>query len=483
MKVNLNGPSYKHPSVDVNPQRSINLYPISAGPEGRGGTAMVRTNGLLELTSLGTDPVRCMGMFGRDLYVVVGRKVIEVKINYISKAFTTKEVGTLQTSTGIVHMATNPTQVMIVDGSKVGYVYTPSIDEFYLIPESTFPGGSSVVFIDSYFVVSEPDTGKFYFSGLNDGKAWDPLDVATAETNTDNIVGLGVTKGELWVIGEFSTEIWYNAANATGSPFSLRTGLQMQVGCLARDSIVEVNDLLVWLDHRGFIVQSAVSPFVRSNNSGYDMQVISDEAMTAEIQKYSRLDDAIAMSYNDRGHIMYQITFPTAGKTWVYDYLTKVWHERSYLNFASGKEEAHLGQFYARIETLQLMGGLRDGKIYISSSDYYTDNGAPIRCARISSCQYDTEQFNLAEVARIDLRVGISTHNVQSPKITLRYSNNGGHTWSHHLIRNLGNTGEYARLVTWNRLGTAREWVFELVVTDPIDFTIIEAVAIVELER
>lgn len=483
MQISLCGPAYKHSSVDVNNQRCVNLFPVTAGPEGRGTSPLVRTSGLSLLLDLGDEPIRCLGVVEGLLYAVCGASVYKITVNYMTQTGVAVLIGTMTSTSGTVYMASNPDQIMWVDGTATGYIYQIDTSNFHAIVTSDFPGAESVVFIDSYFVVNEPDTGKFYVSSPNDGDSWDPLDVATAETSTDNIVGLGVTKGELWIIGEKSTEIWYNAANASGSPFSLRTGLQMQIGCGAKDSIVAVNDLLTWLDHRGFIVQSAVSPFVRSNNSGYDMQIISDEAITTEILSYSRRDDAIAMSYNDRGHIMYQITFPTAKKTWVYDYTTKGWHERSYFNSLESVDEHHLGQFYATVDSLHIMGGTRDGKLYLSSPDYRTDNEDVIRCVRTTPVQYDKDLFRLAGVDRIDLRIGINAHSETSPQVTMRYSHNGGHTWSDHLSRNIGETGEYAKPVTWNRLGVGREWVFEFVIVEDMEFTIIDAVATInELE-
>lgn len=480
MQINLCGPSYKHSSIDVNNQRCINWFPVSAGPDGRGKSPLIRTSGLKEMINLGNAPIRCMGGVGNFVFAVCGPEVHKLTINYLTKTATSEVIGTLDSSLGTVYMASNPNQIMWVDGSNKGYIYDleeeDEAEKFKQIPPP-FPGAASVVFIDSYFVVNEPDTGKFYFSAGNNGMSWDPLDVATAETSTDNIVALGTTKGELWIIGEESTEIWYNAANPTGSPFSLRGGLQMQIGCGAKDTVVSVNDLLIWLDHRGFIVQSAVSPFVRSNNSGYDMQIISDEAITAEILTYTRRDDAIAMSYIDRGHIMYQISFPSVKKTWVFDYTTKAWHERSYFDSLNSVEEHHLGQFYTKYKSLHLMAGIRDGKIYLSDPTYYTDNGATIKCTRVSPVQYDSELFRLAGVDRVDLRIGFDAHMIASPEVTMRYSHDGGHTWSDHLVRVIGETGEYARPITWNRLGVGREWVFEFVITENMGFTVIDAVA------
>lgn len=486
MQLNICGPSYQLPSTDINYQRCVNLFPTSPGPEGRGGKAVLfPTAGLDLLIDLGSSEVRNLITVGDYVYATVGTGIYKLTVNYVTKTATSSLIGSMTSSTGAVYSAANPTQIMWVDGSTKGYIYTISTGVFEEITsvDADFPGGSSVVFIGSYFVVSQPNTGKFFTSDSNDGRVWDPLDVATAESNTDNIVGLGVVKGELWVLGERSTEIWYNAANATGSPFSARTGLEMQIGCGAARSIAKINDLLIWLDNRGFIVQSAPSAFIRSNNSGYDLKIVSDEAITTEILSYSRRDDAVAMSYNDRGHLMYQITFPSAKKTWVYDFTTGAWHERAWFSAYTGVLEHHLGQFFAQYESLSLMAGIRDGKIYLSSENYLNDNDVSIRRIRTTPIQYDKDLFRYVGINRLELRLGIGDSTLTAPKITMRYSHDGGHTWSDHLVRDLGAVGEYAKRVIWNRLGSGSEWIFEFTIVEDMPFTIIDGtVNVTELE-
>lgn len=478
MEFNLCGPSYQNPSIEINNQRCVNLFPTSPGQDGRGKINLLPTAGLSLLINLGIGSIRSLQTVGDYVYAVCGTNIYQLTVNYLTKTATSSLIGTMTSSQGTVAVASNPTQVMWVDGTTKGYIFTVASGVFEEITsvDADFTGGGKVVFIDSYFVVNDPGTGQFYFSAGNDGRTWDPLDVATAESGTDNIVALGVVKGELWLLGAETTEIWYNAANPTGSPFSARTGLEIQIGCGAADSVAKINDLLIWLDNRGFIVQSAVSPFIRSNNSGYDLNVISTDVLTAEFLSYSRRDDAIAMSFNDRGHLKYQITFPTAKKTWVYDYTTKLWHERTFYNSYAEEHEHHLAQFYTQFASLHLMAGTRDGKIYLSSDDYYTDDGAPIYRIRTTPIFYDNQGFRLVGIDKVEIRFGILNSTVIDPHVILRYSNDGGHSWSHHLIRSLGAVGEYAKVVDWNRLGTAREWIFEVTIVENMPFSIIDGI-------
>ncbi len=489
MRLPIVGPAYESTYNDVNSQKCINMFTSSAGPGGRGdnGNVLIPTAGLTSLIDLGGSEMRCLTEYMGLIYAVVDDKVYKVTVNVSAETAVSEEIGTITTSTtGTVKAAINPTQIVWVDGSSTGYIYTPGTDTFSTINsvDSDFTGGESVIFLDSYFIVNEPDTALMYASAPNDGSSWDPLDVATAESSPDNLLALETAKGEMWAIGETTTEIWYNAGNPSGFPFSTRDGLEIQIGCGAANSIVEIDDLIIWLDNRGYIVQSNISPLVRDNNSGYALQVISTEAITTEILEYSTRSDAIACTYTDRGHLMYAISFPTAQKTWVYDYTMKTWHERSWANLISGDPEHHLIQYAAVLENLQLGGGIRSGKIYLLKPDVYTeDSVAPTR-TRVVAPVYEQDIYGLIGIDNLSVRLttGLAAQGSE-PEIAMRYSNDGGFTWSNETLRvSTGATGEYAKRVDWNRLGISREWLFEFVISDSEPFSIIDATIDIEFQ-
>jgi hypothetical protein len=70
---------------------------------------------------------------------------------------------------------------------------------------------------------------------------------------------------------------------------------------------------------------------------------------------------------------------------------------------------------------------------------------------------------------------GLATGQGSNPQVFLRYSKDGGHTWSAEIWRTLGAIGKYLNRVYWNRLGRARDWVFELAGSDPVKIVIMNA--------
>jgi hypothetical protein len=65
--------------------------------------------------------------------------------------------------------------------------------------------------------------------------------------------------------------------------------------------------------------------------------------------------------------------------------------------------------------------------------------------------------------------------NGPAPRIDMRWSDDGGHTWNDYQTRECGNIGEYHTRVRWLRLGRARDRVYEIRVSDPIGWRVIDA--------
>src|ERR1700742_3857138 len=63
----------------------------------------------------------------------------------------------------------------------------------------------------------------------------------------------------------------------------------------------------------------------------------------------------------------------------------------------------------------------------------------------------------------------------REPQVNLRWSDDGGHTWSNYQARGVGFAGDYKKRVLWRRLGRSRDRVYELSITDPISARIIDA--------
>ena len=61
------------------------------------------------------------------------------------------------------------------------------------------------------------------------------------------------------------------------------------------------------------------------------------------------------------------------------------------------------------------------------------------------------------------------------PQAMLRWSNDGGSTWSNEHWASIGLQGKYQNRIIWRRLGWARDRIYEVVVTDPVKAVIVSA--------
>lgn len=468
MQLPISGPTYEHPSQDVNYQKCINLFATPGGAIGRADqtqTVLLPTPGKKSLVNIASaKSIRAIINFDDTVFVVADNTVYKLTINEDDQSATTTALGTIDSSEGYISWARNPTQIMLVNGTTSGYIITPADNTVTKITDVDFTGGEMVVFMDGYFIYNTPNASTIYATAVNDGTSVDALDVTTAEGNPDRTVGLAVDKIELWVFGERSVEVYWDAANPTAFPFARREGAHINLGCGAKGSILNFDNTLIWLDHRGYIVKA----------NGYIPEVISNPAVSARIQSYDKIDDAIAMQSFDRGHLFYIISFPSQKETWAYDAVTNQWHQRAYFN-QNDEFEHDLFQCAEQYKRLNLVGSRNTGDVFIIDKDTYTDGGDPIHRVRTSPFfQVGCNQV-VIDSLEIHFESGKAVASDPDPQIMLRYSHDGGYTWSNEITRSFGKLGEYDKRVRWNRLGSGREWLFEFTIVAPMKFAIVDA--------
>jgi hypothetical protein len=177
------------------------------------------------------------------------------------------------------------------------------------------------------------------------------------------------------------------------------------------------------------------------------------------------------------GHEFYELSFPTNNTSWLYDATTSntagipVW---SQLKSGTGR---HIAQFYINFVNRNLVTDYATGNIYELKETVFTDNGAAIAWKVISKHVFDeTKRVSVGRVwADMEAGVGVQVGQGSNPQVMLRYSKDGGHTWSAELWRSLGAIGNYLTRLLWLRLGAARDWVFELSGSDPVKISILNA--------
>ncbi len=312
MEIPFLGGAYEGRSKSINAQQSINLFPVLDQQEGKTVIAMYNTPGLVEFCDTGEAAVvRGMHVMGDSLYAVVGSAV-----HMIDSDGNSIDLGDITTSTGHVGMASNGTQLLIVDGTTNGHIV--SEDSLSDITAEGFPKATDCIFFDGYFIVTVYGSGKIQISGLYNGMSWDPLDFATAEASPDGLVGINSTHQNIWLFGETTVEIYYNSGNPD-FPFERVPGAILDVGCASVTSVAEIKGVLHWLTNKKMVVRS----------TGHSFETVSPPSINYQISTYTDVTDSVGYVYSLEGRTFYVLSFPTGGRTWVYDADTHFWHEWS----------------------------------------------------------------------------------------------------------------------------------------------------------
>jgi hypothetical protein len=207
MKTPILGSTYVARSVNAADSRMVNLFPELVPEGGKEPAFLQRAPGLRLLATIGTGPIRGLWQFGGFGYAVSGNTLYK-----ITTAWTATTLGTIA-GTGPVSMSDNGTQLFVAANGP-SYIYNANTNVFAQITDEDFPGAVTVGYIDGYFVFNEPNSQKVWVTSLLDGLSVDPLDFASAEGSPDGLVSLTVSNREIWLFGTNSTEVWYDAGTA-----------------------------------------------------------------------------------------------------------------------------------------------------------------------------------------------------------------------------------------------------------------------------
>ena len=383
---------------------------------------------------------------------------------------------------------------------------------FSVLPstDGAFSGATSVDIVDNYFVYNKP--GSQQWGATSPLSPISPaLSFSSKDGAPDNLVTLIVDHREVYLLGETSSEVWVDVGTF---PFAFQRipGTSTQHGIAAKDSVSRLGNSFAYVSRN----QRGQSEIMQMN--GYTPQRISTHAVeNTLVNKY--VGDATAWTYQLEGHECYVVSFPTIDLTWVYDITTGMWHKWLATDPLTGQYTMYTGSCSAVFQGLVVVGDHEDGHIYKLDPDTYTDDGVEVR--RLRRCPHlvtDLQRQYFDEL-QIQFQPGVGTLGTASavtngilspliinngttyvvandvtvyielnfipqvtsstpltdPQAMLRWSNDGGSTWSNEHWTTIGKIGHYKNRAIWRRLGWARDRIFEVVVTDPVKAVIISA--------
>jgi hypothetical protein len=542
MKTPILGSAYVARSINAADNRMVNLFPEVIPEGGKEAGFLNRAPGLNFLQTVGTGPIRGLWAHqtnGSDFYVVSGNQFYKL----IGLNATPTLLGTVA-GTGPVSIADNGTQLFIAANGP-SYIYNEVTNVFAQITDPDFPGAVTVAYLDGYFVFNQPNSQFIWVSQLLDGTSVDPLDFASAEGSPDGVVGLIADHRELWVFGTDSVEVWYNAG-AADFPLQRIQGAFNEIGCVSAFTIAKMDNGLFWLgtDARGqgivyrangytgvristHAIEYAIAQYGNISDAiayTYQQEGHAFYVLTFPSGNATWVYDVATQAWHERagfdsGEFMRhrsncQCNF--GGNIIVGDFQNgniytldldvyadnggiQKWL-RSWRALPTGTNNLKRTAHHSLQIDMESGVGLNLYPAY-DSENIDTESGLDLIAEYVQTFlatqSGDTltteagdgfEPLGQYELSDED----ISGYNLVTnsylaapgydPEIMLRWSDDGGHTWSNYHTATVGKIGEYYKRVFYRRLGMTlklRDRVYELSMTDPVKTAIVGAELII----
>lgn len=455
----LTGGYYLSRALNANAQRCLNLVPEANPNDTNPPTAVthIPTPGLTTLVQPQVGKVRGIWRASNGALICC----IGTNVYFVDLVITNSIIfmGSIPLADSPVSFSDNGVIGVLSDGTAQGYWWqignSPVLTK---IVDAAYYATDFVVYLDGFFIWNRKGTNQFFVSPSfwNGTDPLDALDIASKIGGPDQIVAIASIHRELWIIGQLTSEVWFNSGGVD-FPFERLPGVFLDHGMLRGYSIAQADVSLFWLSRDR---QGQMMVF---KSQEYAALRISTHALEYAIHSYTDVTDAIGFCYQQEGHAYYVLTFPKADKTWVYDLATGLWHERAWLD-ADGEEHRHRANCGTNVYNEVVVGDFENGSLYKWDLDNYTDAGNPIR--RLRSMPHIVQDGKRVSYQRFtaDMQVGTppALPDADDPQVLLRWSDTGGASWSDTVTMPFSRTGDYLRQMSVMRLGMARDRVFEI---------------------
>jgi hypothetical protein len=387
-------------SRTVTAQRKLNIY-LEHRPDGEKGVmvSIYGTPGLkLKYTVTGAGSIRGMTGTNTNLYLVSNNTFYKLDTSGTVVYSAPDEVLSVGST---VEISSSTTQTLIADG-VAGYLYDGS--DFTLLPDSFPHTANTVTFVAGYFVAEEPNSQKFWVSDLYDGSTWNGLAFASASQYPDNILAVDNLNGILIPFCEQHMEFWQNVGS-TPVPFAPILSATNDWGLAALHSRSHIAQSIC------FLGRSEGGQIQICRLMGYTVTVISTSDIDAIINGFTVTSDAVGLSYQVDAHPFYQITFPTADRSFLYDCSTGIWSETQ-SGHALGYATRHLAQFSTLVGGQTVFCDISSNNIYTMDGEQFTDNGLPIERELITRHALDNYNEFTVDELYLDMETGVGVSGI-----------------------------------------------------------------------
>lgn len=315
-----------------------------------------------------------------------------------------------------------------------------------------------IAFLDGYWLLNKLDDQEIHWAGPTAAArlVWDANNFFSAERYSDKATALGVLNREFWVWGPKSTECFQNLGDSV-VPFRPAFALERGIGAI-HSTVIADNTFWILDNERHFVQYQGKTPVNIS---------------TPKIDKFLRGLGTVSDCWGSRidigGNFLICWTFPSAEKSFVYDYRRQDWHEWDGFRFGlSDRFRAH-SHLYVEAWNKHLVGDFRAGMIWELSDAAFSDGDQPRRILRRTGyLDHGTGHRKRNKSYLFHVKRGVGTGSIE-PVFTVRFRDDGGQ-WGQPRTIGLGLTGDNNHTAKIVNTGIYRKRQIEITMTDAAEF-------------
>lgn len=420
------------------------LVPDEEAPD---GFARQSRQGLAVNCTIGDGPIAGLftkrGVFDDALFTISGLSLYRGAI----------ELGAID-GDGPSSFAAGRVEMLVTQGETLySYVGGTDFASAGVLDEDDLPYSvRATAYLGGYFTAVQDGTNRFYWSASQDGRTWDGLDFAAAESSPDNLLDAYVVSDSLWLMGEESVEAWQLTGDAD-APFARIEGMLLKKGIIETGCATDADNTLFWWGHDHFVYRAAQGA----------PQAVSEEWLAAIMARSATRG---MFSYTEDGKVL--VCVRTDEGTFVLDVALGKWSEFGTYG-RTGWRVAHAASPSGNL----VFGDDTDGTLWEFDTANWDDGSTLERgfSAAFSLPGGTVIGHRLCVVGNSG-DTPVLTGQGSDPQLEVRASRDNAKTWGAWRTTGLGAQGRYRQRIEirrWGLFDTAGG-IFHFRVTDPVPF-------------
>jgi len=405
----------------------------------------------------------CRGMIEVNGVVLAALDNRLYTISLSGGTYTITNIGALS-GTKTVYFARNnksPTPDIVAVTDSTAYIIdiTTGASAY---PDADVGSPNSVTSLDGYFVFSYGNA-RMRSSALND-TAINTLDTAFAESRPDGLLRVITIGKYLMAFGTQTVEIWLNAGNPVAFPFSrldvIPRGLAAADAVAGQQSEWSNTILFVGTDNVVYRINGSVAEPVSSPSVAKALERLTDKTTLR------------ALVYDHEGHAVWSLS--SSDWTWCRDVSTGSWFERRSYGADTWRAAAAVKCFGKWV-----IGDTATGKFGVVDPDYAFEFGDALEAEATSATMSGFPLRAIPSRLVLDIMAGTGESDgadpiATNPQCSVSWSKDGGASFGSPVLREMGQQGDYRKVVSVNRLGmsSAKGIQIKVKVSDPVAFSL-----------